>query len=195
MAGDGVVITGVGMRTPLGPHAVQSAASIRARINRFRAWPHLGQELGEPGGVTASFVSPDLGDAPWSEKVVPLLRPAAREAAWSARLWDLRDRPDGARGFVSAPPPGRAAGSEQEQAEAVEALAEDWLGDELEIPTSVASQDRAGGAVAVARAVEALRSGKAEVCVVGGVDSFLQSTWLRDLFEAGRLKAGEPPPG
>jgi 3-oxoacyl-[acyl-carrier-protein] synthase-1 len=188
-------VTGIGLRTPLGLHAAQSAASIRAGLSAFREWPHFGSQIGEDGGIVAAYLTPDMGDVPWMEKALDLLQPALREALWSSQLWDLPQRQAAVRGFIAAPYPDREGATAEEFQENAAALGEDWFGDESEIKTDVIALEQAAGMVAIARAVDLLAAENAEVCVVGGVDSLLESTFLEALFAAGRLKAGDRPSG
>lgn len=189
-----VVVTGIGLRTPLGAFAAQSAASIRAGLSAFREWPHFGAAVGEEAGIPAAPVAPDLGDLPWHEKAVPLLQPALREALWSARLWELPR--DGVQGFLALPYPDRAGTSADAFPTLAAELAEDWVpDDETPLRTDVFALDQAGGLVAVAAAIELLAARKLDIAIVGGVDSLLHGPLLEELFAAGRLKVGERPSG
>jgi 3-oxoacyl-[acyl-carrier-protein] synthase-1 len=52
----------------------------------------------------------------------------------------------------------------------------------------IITADHAAGLVAMARAVEALQKLERDVCVVAGVDSLLEPTFLHDLWAERRLK-------
>jgi 3-oxoacyl-[acyl-carrier-protein] synthase I len=185
----GVVVTGIGMKTPLGNHAVQSAASVRAGINRFRLWPHFGVDLGDDSGLNASFLSPDPGDAPWTEKAFELLGPPLEEALWSSRLYELEKFRGKLSAFLALPYPDREGTTTEEFQEFAVSLREDCFGD-APVQTEILALDHAAGLVAVASAVEQLQKGRADVCLVGAVDSLLDSRFLHALFAESRLKVG-----
>jgi 3-oxoacyl-[acyl-carrier-protein] synthase-1 len=186
-----VAITGVGMFTPVGSDAVQSASSVRAGINRFAGWPHFGLTFGDDT-LVASCTRPDLRDGPWNDKVLDLLTPVVAEALFAANRLD-GGRP-GAAGasrtslFVATPYPDRPATPD----EALDNVAEDLreqLGETFGFGAiEVVSLDHAGGLAALARAVDALNSREADVCVVAGVDSLLHAEVLHILLEQRRLK-------
>lgn len=182
-------MTGIGMKSPLGNHAVQSAASVRAGINRFRSWPHFGVDLGEDSGLNASFMSPDLADDPWTEKAFELLEPALREALWSSRLYELEQYRGKLSAFLALPYPDREGTSVEQVQEFAVSLREDCFGD-APVQTQIVALDHAGGLVAVAYAVEQLQARRADVCLVGGMDSLLDSRFLHALFAERRLRVG-----
>ncbi|HYI02169.1 beta-ketoacyl synthase N-terminal-like domain-containing protein [Hyalangium sp.] len=188
-AASGIVVTGIGMKTPLGNHSVQSAASVRAGINRFRRWPHFGVDLGDDSGLNASFVNPDMGDDPWTEKAFELLGPPLEEALWSSRLYDLEKHRGKLSAFLALPYPDREGTTTEAFEEFAASLREDCFG-EAPVQTEIIALDHASGLVAVARAVEQLQRGHADLCLVGGVDSLLDSRFLYALFTEKRLKVG-----
>jgi 3-oxoacyl-[acyl-carrier-protein] synthase-1 len=107
MPGEAIVVTGIGMRSAVGYHAMQTAASVRAGLNRFTEWKHFGVD---DGGIVASWIPPDLGDCSWCEKLLDLARTPLAEALWQARLWEfpyllpcLR-RPARIHAFLGPPP-------------------------------------------------------------------------------------------
>ena len=72
-----VAITGVGLRTSVGANALQTTTSVRARLNRFREWPHLGLDLGaDSEGLPSASAIEGMGDATWQEKAADLATPA-----------------------------------------------------------------------------------------------------------------------
>lgn len=190
MSGEPIVVSGLGMRTAVGHHAVQSCASIRAGLNRFTAWPHFGLD----GGLIASSVRPALRDGSWVDKLVDLAEPALAEALWSARLFEWPLALPHARtparvcvflttGYLDRP------GVDTEQLQELhETVAEDLFPDEAGVRLELLPLDHAAGLVGVARACEELQRGRADLCVVGGGDSLLDSVYLQALLEAGRLK-------
>ncbi len=194
MAGERVSITGLGMRTPIGNHATQSCASVRAGLKRFTPWPHFGVDGAGQEGLTASFTRPDLGDRSWVEKLLDLVELPLAEALHSARLFELSHglragRPTRVQLYLGTPYPDRPGGSVEDVLELTQHVAEDlfpeagaWL------QVRLASLEHVSGLAGMAWASTALQSGAADVCLVGGVDSLLDSTWLQALLEGNRLK-------
>lgn len=191
----GVVVTGIGMRTPVGHHAIQSASAVRAGINRFRTWPHFGLDPGTGSGLAASFMTPDLGDVSWVEKARDLLPSTITEALWTSRLWNLAEYRGKVRAFIATPYPDRAGMTTEAFQELAPTLGEDCFDEAMNIPTELVALDHAAGLIAMARAIEQLTARTADLCVVGAVDSFLESTFLQALLAEGRLKAGQNSSG
>ena len=194
------------MRTPVGAHAVQTAASVRAGVNRFRRWPHFGITTGgEDDGLTASFLAPDLGDDPWTAKVWSLVEQPLAEAIAAAGLEGAR-APARVATIIALPvweePAERETEDEDEdEDDAAAGSALDELAASLreDLPWCLrAGGDRGalellclgtcGGLAAVGRAVERLARKDVDACVVGGIDSFLDQDRLERLLADGRLK-------
>lgn len=190
MSGEAIVVTGLGMRTAVGHHAAQSCASVRAGLNRFMAWRHFGVD----GGLTASWVRPELGDGSWVEKFVALAEPALAEALWTARLFDWpaylphSRSPARGRAFLATGYPDRAGVDSEQLQELVETVAEELFPEEANVRVELLSLEHVSGLVGVARACEELQQGRADFCIVGGGDSLLDSVYLQALLEVGRLK-------
>lgn len=191
-----IVITGLGMRTPVGNDTVQSCASLRARMARLIEWPHLG--IGpEEGGVAVAAIEPDLGDAPWPEKAEDLFSQPLHEALWQAGLYDgveYRKRTGKKIGaYLALPTPvqGRVEpdGLRRFAIEARKHCIAPAQADVVELH----HLDHVATASVAARSVEALTSGEVGVAVVGAMDSHLSATWLQALYERRCLKhAGSP---
>jgi 3-oxoacyl-[acyl-carrier-protein] synthase-1 len=186
--GGDVVVSGLGVRAPVGHHAVQACASIRAGINRFRGWRHL------DGGPPASYFLPDMGDDPWPEKAFRLLELPFSEALWSAGLSTLpaqlvagREAPR-VQVFVGVPALGRQGVDGNRLVELKEELEEDLLPD-ARLSIEFVPGDQVAGLLAIAHACSALQDRKADFCIVAGVDSLLESQQLSVLAEQGRLKS------
>lgn len=187
-----VVITGVGARGTLGDHAVQLAASLRAGLTRLREWPWY--ETRE-GPLVAAFTDPDLQDRPWHEKVLDLLELPLAEALGAAAVDDLEDATalGRVRAFVATPSFGRPGSDPDAVATLAGTLAEDLFGEGTRVALELAPADHAAGVLAMARACEALQRGSADLCLVAGVDSWLEGGVLDALFEADRLqRRGHP---
>lgn len=191
----GVVVTGIGMRTPVGLHAIQSASSVRAGINRFRKWPHFGMDLGDGTPLPASFMKPDLGDITWVEKARDLLHSPISEALWTSRIWSLAEYHGRARAFIATPYPDRNGVTAEVFQELAPTIGEDCFDEAVDIPIELIALDHAAGLIALAHAIEQLASHKVDLCVVGAVDSLLESTFLHALLAEDRLKAGQNSSG
>lgn len=187
MSDEAVVVSGLGVRTAVGHQAAQSCASIRAGLNRFAAWPHFGP-------VSASWVRPALRDGSWVDKLVDLAEPALAEALWSARIfeWPLalpRTRnPARVCVFLTTGYLDRPGVDPEQLQELRETIVEELFSDEAGVRLELLSLDHASGLVGVARACEELQQGRADLCIVGGGDSLLDSVYLQALLETDRLK-------
>lgn len=186
------VVTGAGMRTPVGNDAPGTCAALRAGVSRLAAWPHL-SFAGEPIAVGA--VRPGHSDAAWNEKAVPLLSPAIHEALWQAGLYAHSWHRRRVGLFVATPPRSRTGVHPRRVADTDEYLGDVWL--RLANNEFVRRTERlhVGGAVALAQACEALASDELDAAVVAGVESYLDSYFLDELLTAGRLRTAESPHG
>lgn len=189
-----IVVTGIGMRTAVGEHAIQTCASIRAGINRFAEWPHFGQPLDLDGtALVASAVQPDLGKGSWTRKARKLLTMPFYEAIVDAGLFDfdeVRRRMGEYRAgvYLGAPRPDRPGSSEDALERFLSECGEKIFAPFSPVRTDIFALDQVGGAAALAAAVADLRESQIDVAIVGGVDSFLDLVFLRSLHEAQRLK-------
>jgi len=189
-----ISLIGFGMRTPLGHHALQSAASWRAGLVRLTASSFLAGAGTDGEGITAAEVPGVGGDRPWTEKALDLLTPAVMEALARARMMKLPARRT-VQLYVATPALDRGGVSAESYAE--------WLSDLRELGVlpfaparvEVVSSDNAGALIALAQAVRDLSARKTDVAVVCGVDSFLCTDSLSNLAETGRLKTGDKASG
>jgi len=191
-----IVVSGIGMSTPVGRHAVQACASVRAGITRFAEWPYF-QVPSEDGavGLTASFFQPDMLLGSWCEKAYALSHQAIAEALFDARLYDLERSPLRVGFFIATPSPERP-GVEDEDLES-------FLGDVRDggliavTPAyrEVIAQDHVGGTAVIAKAAQALKEQTIDIAVVGGIDSLLEDELLEQLLAEGRLKTPGQPSG
>jgi 3-oxoacyl-[acyl-carrier-protein] synthase I len=188
-----IVVTAVGMRTPVGNDAIQSAAAVRAGVNRFALWEALGTEFEDAAGVIASSLPDDLGDLPWVEKAIDLVPEPIHEALWSGGLFDFvearRRQPRAQVGaYIATPYPDRAGVAEDAfRLFAIEARTH-CIAPAHADTVRIVSCDQAAGIVAIDRAVADLRAGEVDFAVVGAVDSLLHGEHLHELWRAGRLK-------
>jgi len=188
-----VEIVGVGARTPVGLVADASAAAIRGALSVIRQHPFFVDKTGEPMMMACDAVlSPDLDGA---DRYVELARPAFEQAVRPlvARQVTLRVLPV----IIGLPEdrPGRPQELERLLATDLVRTANS-LGLSLQMRT-VASGHSAG-LMALDEAVQRIRRGEIEVCLVGGVDSYIQGETLEWLDENRQLmsavnRSGFPP--
>jgi 3-oxoacyl-[acyl-carrier-protein] synthase I len=186
-----VEVIALGVVTPVGLDAAGAAAAIRAGICRYQEAPFFDDD-GEPrvmSFVPEEYLSP-LADAlrerPMGERHTRLLRLATlalQHATWPCE----------------APPPLFLALPEV-RGESADPVGPDFVA-HLALQTGVEigpgecrlyRQGGAGGLCALAGAVELLRSGKAPLAIVGGIDSFWDPELLASLGEEGRLQRDGP---
>lgn len=179
-----VVVTGIGTRCPVGNDAVQSAASVRAGISGFAPWPYFGVTFGEDGALVAAATVPDLRDGPWTDKALELVEPALAEALAG------RENPDPQRTalFVATPYAKRPGVAEAGFKVFVDDAHMQWQKSAAFGAVEIITADHAAGLVGMARAVEALQKLERDRCVVAGVDSLLEPTFLHSLWAERRLK-------
>lgn len=196
-----VVITGVGMRSSIGQNVIQSAAATRAGICRFSDWPPVaGPRAQETGAeLVAAAVTPDLGDRDWIEKLDDLATQPLMEALWMAGFDDVGDDEGGGPTrwalHLSTPSLDRPGVDPDNAASFAEDVRERTLLG-LEIPeVQVVSTGNTGVFASITGAITSLIQGRAQMCVVGGVDSLLHTPHLAALDDDGRLKTEATPVG
>lgn len=179
---DSIYIVGAGAQTPVGRYVLAAAAAVRCGISAYAEHPFMIDKHGEPMVVArADWLDETL---PLADRIVKLAVDAAEEALHplAAQLPALRrqmrvhlalsvenlpdpvqrqnvlDRFASEAGFASAAPP-------------IESVVE----------------GNAGGLLALENACRQLRRGEAELCLVGGADSWLDPERLEAVDFAGRL--------
>jgi 3-oxoacyl-[acyl-carrier-protein] synthase-1 len=190
----GIVVTGIGVVTSVGSQAAQALTSIAAGICRFRELPEfhpLVRDTGQhfPAGVVAApadTLTKGLSGVP---RLLALGRPALQEALADAELDDSRireadvlvagaDRADTRAGSRAATIlPARLLGPLAAKAE----------------PAALRyfPSGSAAGLIALDAGMQRLRRHESGLCVVGGVDSWLDTGTLAALDGARRLKTAE----
>jgi 3-oxoacyl-[acyl-carrier-protein] synthase-1 len=205
---DAVVVTAIGMRTAVGNDAVQSAAAVRAGVNRFALWERLGTAFEDEAGVIASALPDDFDDEPWVQKAIDMVPEPIHEALWSGGLYDFSEARGGGSGSPSpsrrAFPSGRTAphlaayiatpyadragvSNDAFRLFSIEAR-EHCIAPARADSVQIVSCDHAAGIVALERASRDLQEGKVDFAVVGALDSLLHAEYLRVLWGEGRLK-------
>jgi 3-oxoacyl-[acyl-carrier-protein] synthase-1 len=187
-------ILGVGVFSPVGATAAQTAASLRAGISRTRSSPHF-DRFGQ--ALVMGFFDQDVLPGPCHELVLSGLGPRGKrlvQLAAPALGEALAGIPSPVPLLLGLPEPTEAA---------PEALGVQWV--ELLAEQSGCALDggrsvpyfagRAAGLLALEGALELVGGGGAELVVAGGVDSYFLGALIRALDQEGRLHTGELPDG
>ena len=190
---ESVVVTGIGMRTPVGNDAIQTASAVRAGMNRFALWEAMGTAFEADAGIIASALPDDLGDQPWVAKVIDMVPEPIHEALWHSCLFDFNEgRAKYPRTHVAAyiaTPYADRAGVAKEafrlfSMEAREHCVAPAHADSVQL----FSCDHTAGIMAIESAARDLLEHKVDFAVVGAIDSLLHAVYLRSLWGEGRLK-------
>ena len=189
----GVAIVGVGARTPVGFTADASAAAIRGSISVIRHHPYFVDKAGEPMKMTRdAALATDLDG---THRCLELAGSALSQAVGPLVEHQV---PVGVIPTIVGLPeerPGRSADFER-------MLASDLMATAAERGVSLHVQTipygHSAGLMALDTAVRRIRSGEIEVCLVGGVDSYIQGEtleWLDDHKQlmSGGNRSGFPP--
>lgn len=176
-----IVVVGVGARTPLGFDAASSAAAVRAGISAIQDHPYMIDQFGERMkvtrdiGIDVDLHGPDraveIAVSPALDALLPLLQSDATSAV-TLILSTGEPRPGKPDGFAAQ----------------VDMLLRKRIGQHvlLEGGGSTAG-GHAGGLLAIHHACKSLREGRAKLCLVGGVDSYLEPETLEWLDQNEQL--------
>ena len=174
-----VHLVGTGARTPLGLSAPSSAAAVRAGISGLGTHPFMVDRNGErmPGAIDVEL---DTG-TPVPQRMIAMAETALREACRSLAEVDTRQH-------VSMPIfvglPEMRPGFSERDVNTVRA----GIGALADLPVGISEvavmpQGHASGLAAFAAAVQRIRAGALNACIVGGVDSYFDADtmdWLDD---------------
>lgn len=175
-----VHIVALAARTPVGLCSEATAAAIRAGICRVAEHPYLIDPVGSRLCCGFDFqIDPDLMG---SERVLALARPALREVA--AKLSANRPVDSVLHGnpvslFLTLPEPRPGLG-ERELVQVGSLLASTKL-PELPVQVEALCNGHPGALAGLEAAQRAITLGECELCIVAGVDSYLDAdalTWL-----------------
>lgn len=159
-----VSIAGVGARTPLGFGAAASAAAVRAAIPAIHEHPYFVDKAGESISLTMDAgISPDLDGI---DRLHALALPAMREALSPLAGRDGFESPIPVILGLSESRPGRPEGLEVELVRRLEA--------DLPVRMRVISAGHSAGLMALQEAARMVYAEQTELCLIGGVDSYLQ---------------------
>jgi len=184
----GVVITGLGMVSSVGIDMIQTCASVRAGINRFRENPGYVCKPEDLDWVDpepyVGAAAPWLEHAPYEERIEALLLDALQDLIRNSGM--TREALAGTGVCVSLPA----------HVLPETALLEGRISDLFRkaaggkgAPPTLFTSGHAGGFDALANAVSDLRQGKYKACIVAGADSYHDSRILAKLDSDGRLKS------
>jgi 3-oxoacyl-[acyl-carrier-protein] synthase-1 len=182
VADDAVCVVGIGASTAVGTTAPASAAAVRAGISGFAEHPFLRDRVGEPVMVAcAPFLGHDLtGTQRFVELAVSATCEALEPARSSSRSSEVVPTIVG----LPEPRPGLP-----------EDLSSD-LAHRLETATALRSRPtrttmvlrgHAAGLVAIETACEMIRSRATDLCLAGGVDSYMDPRTLQWLESCDQL--------
>jgi len=180
---DDVCLVAFGARTPVGLSALPAAAAVRAGIAAFAEHPAMDDRFGKPMIVARD---PDIGEEiKWPERLWSLLMSAITEVASSLQG---KVPPTTTMPWILSLPPARSGGDTL-----AKSIAE-RLTREAPAPVKPASVGtfqvgHGGGLLALEDASKRLRSGAVELCLVAGVDSWLDDDALEALDVAEQLKS------
>lgn len=169
-------IVSVGARTPLGLRAAASAAAYRAGMNAMGEHPFMIDRLGDPmpGALDARLDPRTMG----TPRLLALAESALAEACapldGGARIPLYLELPEIRPGFGAEDAAAVAAGLGR-----APAVAE----------VRVSTDGHAAGLLAVAAAVEEMRQGRMDACLVGGVESYFHPDTM-EWLDGNRQLAG-----
>lgn len=186
-----VVITGVGMVTPVGHDSIMAPASINAGISRFNEIPDFVTKKG--AASVGSFAYGITDDRSGSDRLLSMAIPAAQEALFMAEeFYDDLNIPEGVL-FLSLSPKERPTYEEFDQDDTRDLL--ELAEIEAISSVEIIKEGHSGGVIALSKSIFLLRQKKAKVCIVGGVDSLVEYPTLAWLEENRRLKTDDRPYG
>lgn len=179
-----VLVTGVGLVTPVGRDAPSTTAAVRAGVSFLRTIPDFVTPDGAEatGGLAVGLTDDRGGSDRLLSMGVPALQEALEQAEGAADDLDLAR----ASFLLGLAPAGRPA-FERFDAQDVASLLEGAGCVEL-ARTQRLELGHTAALRGVAAAMDLLRDPAVSCCIVGGVDSLLDFPALTWLDEAGRLK-------
>jgi len=191
---DRVDIVGLGARTPVGLVADAAAAAVRGGLSAIARHPRFVDKAGEPMMVARDALLPvevsgcdrclALAQSPLSDAVRPLVERGAYRRVVPTFIGLSEDRP------------GRPVDLDLVLADGLRSAGRQ-LGLSLDIATI--ARGHSAGLIAFDIAVERIRSGAVDVCLVGGVDSYIDGATLEGLDATKQLMSGTNrsgfPPG
>ncbi|RWM14545.1 MAG: beta-ketoacyl synthase [Mesorhizobium sp.] len=183
--GNTIVIVGIGARTPLGFSAEASAAAVRAGISAIQDHPYMIDRVGErmkvtlDSGIDAALNGPD--------RAVAIAVGPALDALAPLRMTDP-SLPVALILSTGEPRPGQ----DGDFAARIDARLRAKLSAQVSLAGGGSNAGgHAGGMLAIHHGCRMLQEGKAQFCLVGGVDSYLEPETLEWLDEREQLHSDE----
>jgi len=180
--GAAVCIVGYGARTAVGATALASAAAVRAAVSMFGDHPYMIDKGGIPMVVAKdAFLSEEVMGV---ERFIELGLPAAGEALAALSEWS--GVPIGVQALVGIPP--ERPGLPPRLAEQiVDRFRQAFRGQVRLTAVETVAAGHAAGLMALAEASRRIKTGQAEWCLGGGIESYLEPETLEWLDDADRL--------
>jgi 3-oxoacyl-[acyl-carrier-protein] synthase-1 len=179
---ESIYIVGAGAQTPVGRYVLAAAAAVRCGISAYAEHPFMIDKYGEPMVVArAEWLDETL---PLEDRIVTLAVDAAEEALYplGEHLATLRGKMRIHLALSSENLPGSA-----QRQRVLERLAAGVDFGARSAPIEPVVDGHAGGLLALENAVRQLRCSEAQICLVGGADSWLDPLRLEAVDFAGRL--------
>jgi 3-oxoacyl-[acyl-carrier-protein] synthase-1 len=179
---EAIYIVGAGAQTPVGRYVLAAAAAVRCGISAYAEHPFMIDKHGEPMAVArAEWLDETM---PLEDRIVTLAADAAREALYplGTQLASLHGQ---MRIHLALSAENLADSTGRQRV--LDRVAE-GIGLTLrDSPIEPVVDGHAGGLLALENAVRQLRRGEANLCLVGGTDSWLDPERLEALDFGGRL--------
>jgi len=186
-----VVITGIGLVTPVGLDSIMAPSSIWAGITRFYEIPDFVTPKG--AGSVGSIVKGITDARSGTDRMLSLAVPAAQEALFMAEeFYEDLDLPN-SKLFLSMNPQERPVYEEFEEEDIQTFL--DLIQAEGISSIEIIREGNAGGVLALLKSMALLKRGEMKACIIGGVDSLVEYPSLAWLEEKERLKTDGRPNG
>ena len=180
-----VVIVAMGACTPVGRDAWSSAAAVRAGISGFAQHPYMIDTAGEPMRVAAApWIDIDVSGA---DRLEALLFPAIDQALEA--IESTLGAPMNMAIALGLPSP-RPGMPEDIQRQMTDRLRERYPRQFRHAAAFACGH--AAGLMAMQAAVQTLRKGALDACVVAGVDSYIEPATLEWLEECDQLHSAGP---
>ncbi len=175
-------IVGLGARTPVGLSAPMSAASVRAGISRIGEHPYMIDRTGEAMVVARASYVPD--EASGVQRYVELAAPAVQEAFLPLQNTTVQLEPMPIIVGLPAQRPGLPANLVERVANHFKNMVHGVLRFS-EVKTI--SCGHSAGLMAMQEGSQKIREGRAEFCLAGGIESYLEPETLEWLDEQEQL--------
>lgn len=190
-AGEKIVITGIGLVTPVGLDSIMTPSSIWAGITRYYEIP----DFVTPKGASSvgSFVKGITDNRSGTDRLLSMAVPAAQEALFMAEEYygDL-DIPN-SQLILSMSPQERPVYEEFEEEDMQTFLG--LIQAEKISSIEIIREGNSGGILALLKSMALLKRGEMKACIIGGVDSLVEYPSLAWLEDKKRLKTDDRPDG